>query len=157
MCAVSSNPDPERPGADPRRSGQARAGSPPPSGCLVPSAPAAPGAPTAPGTIPPDASIEAPASPTLDPRPSRPVPPQAPDPDAPRPRFLRRRRAEAAAAVLPLLALFVLMPPFIGIFVHDGRTFGAPSILVFLLAVWVGRILISRRLARRLTNLDEAL
>ncbi|MEM6438429.1 MAG: hypothetical protein AAF763_01860 [Pseudomonadota bacterium] len=76
---------------------------------------------------------------------------------APQPRFLRRRRAEAAAAVLPLLALFALMPPFIGVFAHDGRTFGAPSILAFLLAVWLGLILITRRLARSLSGRDEPL
>jgi len=75
-------------------------------------------------------------------------------PEQPRPRFLRRRRAEAAAAIAPLFALFALMPPFIHVFAHDGRVFGAPSILVFLLAVWLGLILVSRRLARRLSAAD---
>ncbi|MGM0584774.1 MAG: hypothetical protein ACQEUZ_08985 [Pseudomonadota bacterium] len=72
------------------------------------------------------------------------------EPQEPRPRFLRRRRAEAAAALIPLAALFGLMPPFIWVFAHDGRVFGAPAILVFLLVLWLGVILATRRLARRL-------
>ncbi|MEM1314658.1 MAG: hypothetical protein AAGI51_08900 [Pseudomonadota bacterium] len=89
-------------------------------------------------------------------RPRREEPPR-PAPEAPRPRFLRRRRAEAAAALVPLFALFALMPPFIGVFAHDGRTLGAPSVLVFLLAVWAGLILVTRRLARRLADRDAEL
>lgn len=77
--------------------------------------------------------------------------------EPPRPRFLRRRRAEAAAALVPLFALFALMPPFIGVFVHDGRTLGAPSILIFLLAVWAGLIAATRRLARGLVDRDGEL
>ena len=67
-----------------------------------------------------------------------------------RPRFLRRRRAEALAAILPLFALFLLMPPFILIFANDGRIFGAPTVLIFLLAVWIALIIGTRRVARRL-------
>ncbi|MFO7855346.1 MAG: hypothetical protein R6V44_09030 [Paracoccaceae bacterium] len=54
------------------------------------------------------------------------------------------------AALLPLAGAFLLMPPFIGVFAHDGRILGAPSVLVFILAVWIGLILGARGLARRL-------
>lgn len=67
-------------------------------------------------------------------------------------RLPRRRRAEALAALLPVAGLFLLMPPFIRVFAHDGRILGAPSVLVFILAVWIGLILGARRLARRLAR-----
>ena len=81
--------------------------------------------------------------------PPRPPPPAGRDRGV---RLPRRRRAEALAALLPLVGLFALMPPFIRVFAHDGRIFGAPSALVFLLAVWLGLILGTRRLARRLAR-----
>ena len=74
-----------------------------------------------------------------------------PEPEA-RPRFLRRRRVEAAAGLLPLAAFFLLMPPFVHVFAHDGRLFGAPTALVFLLALWIGLILGVRALNRRLVR-----
>ncbi|HKK35293.1 MAG TPA: hypothetical protein VJ994_03290 [Paracoccaceae bacterium] len=67
-------------------------------------------------------------------------------------RLPRRRRAEALAALLPLVGLFLLMPPFIRVFAHDGRILGAPSVLVFILAVWIGLVVGARRLARRLAR-----
>jgi hypothetical protein len=70
-------------------------------------------------------------------------------------RLPRRRRTEALAALLPLAGLFLLMPPFVRVFAHDGRILGAPSVLVFILAVWVGLILGARRLARRLGSRAE--
>lgn len=69
-------------------------------------------------------------------------------------RLPRRRRAAAVSGLLPLLGLLVLMPPFIRVFAHDGRTLGAPSALIFLLAVWLALILGTRRLARRLARRD---
>ncbi len=69
--------------------------------------------------------------------------------DAP-PRGLRRRRTETLALLLPAVGLFLLMPPFIGVFARGGTVFGAPLILAYLLAVWLGLILAARRLARGL-------
>ena len=80
--------------------------------------------------------------------------PRSPDADPEKPPFLRRRRAEALAALVPLVGLFLLMPPFVRIFAHDGRILGAPSALIFLLVVWIGLILGTRRLARRLVRRD---
>lgn len=76
-------------------------------------------------------------------------------PSEPRARLPRRRRAEALALLLPLAGLFLLMPPFIRVFAHDGRVLGAPSALIFLLAVWLGLILGTRRLAHRLARRTE--
>ncbi|MEC9431460.1 MAG: hypothetical protein VYD87_01000 [Pseudomonadota bacterium] len=74
-----------------------------------------------------------------------------------RPRFLRRRRAETLSGLLPLVGFFALMPPFVRIFAHDGRVFGAPAILVFLLTLWLGLVLAVRALSRRLLNPDRDL
>lgn len=79
------------------------------------------------------------------------------DADAKRPRFLRRRRAETLSGLLPLAAFFALMPPFVRIFAHDGRIFGAPSALVFLLGLWLGLVIAARMLSRRLLNPDRDL
>ena len=83
-----------------------------------------------------------------------PDPPEAPPDDTPRPRFLRRRRAEAVAALMPVAAFFALMPPFVWVFAHDGRVFGAPSALVFLLGLWLALVIGTRMLSRRLTRRD---
>ena len=72
----------------------------------------------------------------------------------PRPRFLRRRRAEALAAVVPIAAFLALMPPFVRIFAHDGRVLGAPAALVFLLVLWAGLVIVTRMLSRRLVRRD---
>ena len=74
-----------------------------------------------------------------------------------RPRFLRRRRAETLSGLLPLVGFFALMPPFVRIFAHDGRVFGAPAILVFLLTLWLGLVLAVRALSRRLLSPDRDL
>ena len=91
--------------------------------------------------------------------PGRPLPPDPasaaePEARAARPRFLRRRRAEALAAIVPIAAFLALMPPFVRIFAHDGRVFGAPAALVFLMLLWSGMILATRLLARRLLRRD---
>lgn len=89
------------------------------------------------------------------PRPDRPaLRPRKDETPEERPRFLRRRRAEAAAALVPLAALFVLMPPFVRIFAHDGRVLGAPVVLLFLLGLWIAVIVATRILARRLLRPD---
>ncbi|SDX13938.1 hypothetical protein SAMN05444336_103415 [Albimonas donghaensis] len=96
-----------------------------------------------------------PVNPPSAPRAAR--PPTREDEGAGRPRFLRRRRAETLSGLLPIAAFFALMPPFVRIFAHDGRIFGAPAILVFLLTLWLGLILVVRALSRRLLNSDHDL
>lgn len=64
------------------------------------------------------------------------------------PRRLRLRRARSIAAVVPAAGLFMLMPPFIQVFAGDATVFGAPLILAYLLAVWIGLIAATALLAR---------
>ncbi len=65
------------------------------------------------------------------------------------PKRLRLRRAHSIAAVVPAAGLFLLMPPFILAFASDAAVFGAPLLLVYLLAVWAGLIVATAMLARR--------
>ncbi len=66
------------------------------------------------------------------------------------PRRLGRRRTETAAALLPVLGVFLLMPPFVRVFAGDVTVFGAPLILAYLLAVWVALIVAAAQLSRGL-------
>ncbi|MFT4792997.1 MAG: hypothetical protein ACJAVR_000646 [Paracoccaceae bacterium] len=76
---------------------------------------------------------------------------RAPDPVAPSftPR-LKPRRAQALAAVVPVLGAFLLMPPYITVFAAPETVFGVPLILAYLMVVWVGLIFSAWRLSGRL-------
>jgi len=112
-------------------------------------APPDPAAPPAPTPAPTPAQAQSPAQ-------AQPHTPAEVEPGAraARPRFLRRRRAEALAAIVPIAAFLALMPPFVRIFAHDGRVFGAPAALVFLMLLWSGLVIVTRLLARRLVRSD---
>ncbi len=58
-----------------------------------------------------------------------------------------RRRFSDAALVLPFAGAFLLMPPFISVFVADIHIAGIPLIIVYLFAVWFALIAIAGRLA----------
>ncbi|WP_436642670.1 hypothetical protein [Microbaculum sp. FT89] len=60
---------------------------------------------------------------------------------------LQRRRFSDAAMVLPFAGVFLLMPPFIQIFVTGSTVAGIPLIVIYLFAVWFALILIAWRLA----------
>ena len=53
-------------------------------------------------------------------------------------------------AILPLLGLFLLMPPVITLFVTDGVVAGVPLIVVYMFATWLGLVVAAALLARRL-------
>ena len=65
---------------------------------------------------------------------------------------LRRRKFRDAALVLPFAGAFLLMPPFIRIFVSSGDLGGIPTIIVYLFSVWFVLILIAWGLARPLRD-----
>jgi hypothetical protein len=82
--------------------------------------------------------------------------PPLPPPDPPKPGAhslpprLKPRRAQALAAVAPVLGVFLLMPPFISVFAPAKTVFGVPLILAYLMVVWVGLIFAAWRLSGRL-------
>lgn len=63
-------------------------------------------------------------------------------------------RARDAAAVLPLLGLFLLMPPVITLFVAALDIGGVPLIVVYVFGVWLSLIAGAGLLARRLARPD---
>jgi len=59
-------------------------------------------------------------------------------------------RLQSAAAVLPLLGLFLLMPPFILLFTSARAVLGIPLVVLYIFGVWAVLLAASWRLARRL-------
>ncbi len=66
-------------------------------------------------------------------------------------------RARDAAAVLPLLGLFLLMPPVITLFVAAIDIAGVPLIVVYVFGVWLSLIVCAALLARRLAQPDPGI
>lgn len=58
--------------------------------------------------------------------------------------------AANAAAALPLLGLFLLMPPMVTLFAHGAGVGGVPLIIIYIFSVWVGLIAGAGLLARHL-------
>ncbi len=61
-------------------------------------------------------------------------------------------RVRHAAAVLPLLGAFLLLPPLIALFTAPLRVFGMPLIVLYLFAVWAVLIAAAAWLAHRLDS-----
>jgi hypothetical protein len=68
-------------------------------------------------------------------------------------RPLHTSKAPDAAIVLPLLGLFLLMPPVIGLFASARMVFGIPLIVLYVFGVWAALILCALFLARHLSPL----
>lgn len=69
-----------------------------------------------------------------------------PNPDAPE----RVSRARDAARMLPLIGLFLLLPPVIAPFAAPVDVAGVPLLVIYLFAVWLGLIVAAALLARAL-------
>ncbi len=65
---------------------------------------------------------------------------------------LDRRRFSDTAIVLPLAGTFLLMPPFIRVFVTGTDIAGIPVVVAYLFAVWFALILVAWRLAAPLRD-----
>ena len=70
-------------------------------------------------------------------------------------RALERRKREDTALILPALGVILLVTPFLNIFAGADRILGMPAAYVYVFAVWAGLILLTRRLARRLSQGDD--
>ena len=62
----------------------------------------------------------------------------------------RERRARDAAVLLPLLGLFLLMPPIIALFAQPVMVGGVPLIAVYVFGVWLALVAAAALLARAL-------
>ena len=65
-------------------------------------------------------------------------------------------RARSAAVLVPLIGLFLLMPPFITVFTGPVRPWGIPLIVVYIFCVWVALVLVTALLVRRLRTAAPA-
>jgi hypothetical protein len=65
-------------------------------------------------------------------------------------------RAQNAAVLVPLVGLFLLMPPFISLFGAPVRLFGLPLIVLYMFGVWAALIALTWWLARRLAAAGDA-
>lgn len=54
------------------------------------------------------------------------------------------------SVIAPVLGFLILIPPVIGLFATEATIFGAPLILVYLFAVWLGLIAVAAVLAQKL-------
>ena len=79
----------------------------------------------------------------------RPDPPQPPAPGLAEEAVARRRRRDLAA-VLPLTGLVLLASPLINTVADVGRIAGIPASVLYVFGVWLGLIVASAWLARRL-------
>ena len=61
-------------------------------------------------------------------------------------------RLRDAASVLPLLGVFLLMPPVIVLFAAPVLVGGVPLIVVYLFGVWLALIVCAALLARRIEH-----
>jgi len=65
-------------------------------------------------------------------------------------------RLRDAAVVLPILGLFLLMPPTITLFVERHHVAGLPLIVAYLFGVWIALIAGAALLARAIARGDRA-
>ena len=61
-------------------------------------------------------------------------------------------RLQAAAAVLPCIGLFLVMPPVIGLFAVPRDVAGIPLIVLYLFGVWLWLVASAALLSRRIDN-----
>jgi len=73
--------------------------------------------------------------------------------ESPTPAIERSARARDIAVLLPLLGLFLLMPPLITLFAVPLAVAGVPLIVIYLFGVWLalvlGAVLLGRALQPR--------
>lgn len=65
------------------------------------------------------------------------------------------RRLRDAALLLPLGCTLLFLPPYISVFDQDVAVFGVPLLHVYLFGVWLGAIVLTAALSRRLARSME--
>ncbi len=64
-------------------------------------------------------------------------------------------RLRDAAVVLPLVGLFLLMPPAITLFTAPYHVAGVPLIVTYLFGVWIALIVCAAILANRVSRIER--
>ena len=70
-------------------------------------------------------------------------------------RALQRRKREDAAVAVPALGVLLLISPLLNVVAGLDSLFGVPAAYVYVFTVWAGLILLTWRLARRLSGSAE--
>lgn len=70
-------------------------------------------------------------------------------------RSLRAKRLRDIALMLPLAGVFLYLSPIPRIFSVDASVLGIPVIFLFIYGVWLGLIVLSARLAKKLSQDQE--
>lgn len=66
--------------------------------------------------------------------------------------MLSPRKVSHAAIFLPILGIFLLMPPVVFLFMKPVSLFGIPLLVAYIFLVWLGLILLARYMGPRLTD-----
>ena len=64
-------------------------------------------------------------------------------------------RLQAVAVLLPVLGVFLLMPPFVTLFTGSARPWGLPLVVAYVFGAWIVLLVGAYLLARRLRMRDE--
>ena len=78
-----------------------------------------------------------------------------PSADGGSPRPFGERKTRDRAFVLPVVGIFVLLPPIANIFLIDARLFGIPVTVIYLFVAWGALIAGAAWLAPRLRAADN--
>ncbi len=73
---------------------------------------------------------------------------------------MNRRRSQSArlrdaSVLLPLIGVFLWMPPLISLFAVDRQLFGIPLVVVYLFGVWLALIVCALWISRHLSASDS--
>lgn len=66
--------------------------------------------------------------------------------------MLSPSKATHAALCVPLLGIFLLMPPVVFLFMKPISIFGIPLLVAYIFTVWLGLILLARYMAKILSD-----
>lgn len=64
-------------------------------------------------------------------------------------------RVQNLAVLLPLLGVFLLMPPFVTLFASEARPWGVPLVVAYVFGVWVVLLAAAALLSRVLVPADS--
>lgn len=67
-------------------------------------------------------------------------------------RALHRRKREDTALAIPLLGVVLLCSPLLNVVAGPLTVFGLPAGFAYIFAAWLGLIIVTRALARRLDS-----
>lgn len=65
------------------------------------------------------------------------------------------KRLKDIAVIAPIFGFLLLIPPVIGLFATEATVFGAPLVLIYLFAIWLGLIIVAAVLSQQLSKAER--